>query len=124
MDNKGKIDGSNTFITIILGLGIGVVAIVVLAIILGAFKTSSVACPALYTLNTSSDSCYQNANNSITSSLTGAGNVTNYGLAFLSNTSGQLSTAGTILGVSLLLLIIGGIGLVGYLGYKKYGDGR
>ena len=46
-------------------------------------------------------------------------NITGGGLSFISNASAQLGTAGTILGVSLLLVIIGGIGVLGYMGYQK-----
>ena len=46
-------------------------------------------------------------------------NISQGGLTFLSNASSQLGTAGTILGVSLLLVIIGGIGVLGYMGYQK-----
>ena len=46
-------------------------------------------------------------------------NITNGGLTFLSNASSQLGTAGTILGVSLLLVVIGAVGVLGYMGYQK-----
>jgi len=100
-------------------LAVSVVSFVVLAILLGAFKSTSLSCPALYTFNSSADNCYSNANNSIKSSLTGAGNITNDGLEFLTNVTGQLGTAGTILGVSLLLVIIAGVGFAGYSAYQK-----
>ena len=100
-------------------LAVSVVSLVVLAILLGAFKTTSLSCPSSYTFNASADNCYSNANNSIKSSLTGAGNITNDGLEFLTNVSSQLGTAGTILGVSLLLVIIAGVGFAGYSAYRK-----
>lgn len=100
-------------------LSISVVAFVVLAILMGAFKTTSLACGSGYTYNATADNCYLNTNGSVKSSLTAAGNVTNDGLEFLSNTTGQLGTAGTILGVSLLLVIIAGIGFAGYNTYRK-----
>lgn len=100
-------------------IAISVVSFVVLAILLGAFKTTSLACDSGYTYNASADNCYLTANASITTGMTAAGNVTNNGLTFLGNTSGQLGTAGTILGVSLLLVIIAGVGFAGYSAYRK-----
>lgn len=102
-----------------IGLAISVVAFVVLAILLGAFKTTSLACPSLYTYNATANNCYADANASVTTTITTAGTVTDNGLSFLGNTAGQLPTAGTILGVSLLLVIIAGIGFAGYKAYGK-----
>lgn len=91
---KNKRGQSQMWLALVIGLGIGVVSIVVLAIMLGALQTSQTAgsLPA---------------------------NITGQGLTFLDNVSKQLGTAGTILGVSLLLLIIGAIGFGAYSGYKK-----
>jgi len=91
MHKKGN---ANVWLSLVLGLGIGVVSIVVIAIMLGALQSSQVAgsLPA---------------------------NITGDGLLFLDNVSSQLGTAGTIAGVSLLLLIIGAIGFGGYAGYQK-----
>lgn len=100
-------------------IAISVVSFVVLAILLGAFKSTSLACDSGFTYNSSADNCYDNTNASITTGLTYSGNITNNGLTFLSNTTGQLGTAGTILGVSLLLVIIAGIGFAGYSAYQK-----
>lgn len=47
-------------------------------------------------------------------------NISQGGLTFLSNASSQLGTAGTILGVSLLLVIMGAIGFGAYMGYQKF----
>ena len=100
-------------------LSIAVVSFVVLAILLGAFKTTSLACESGYTYNATANNCYLNTNHSIKNALTAAGNVTDDGLLFLGNVTGQLGTAGTILGVSLLLVIIAGIGFAGYSAYQK-----
>ena len=100
-------------------IAISVVSFVVLAILLGAFKSTSLACASTYTYNASADNCYLTSNASVTTGLTAAGNITNNGLTFLSNTTGQLGTAGTILGVSLLLVIIAGVGFAGYSAYQK-----
>lgn len=91
MKKKGQ---ANMWLSLVIGLGIGVVSIVVLAIMLGALQTSQTA-------------------NSLPA------NITGQGLTFLDNVSKQLGTAGTILGVSLLLLIIGAIGFGAYSGYKR-----
>jgi hypothetical protein len=91
---KNRRGQSNVWLSLVIGLGIGVVSIVVLAIMLGALQTSQTA-------------------NSLPS------NITGQGLSFLDNTSKQLPTAGTILGVSLLLVIIGVIGFGAYAGYQK-----
>lgn len=101
-------------------IAVGVVTFAVLAILLQAFlTTSSVSCPALYTYNTSSDSCYLTSNASVTAPTTIAGNVTRDGLTFIDNTTSQFSTAGTVLGVSLLLLIIAALGIGGYKYYRN-----
>lgn len=103
--------------TVGIVIAISVVAFVVLAILLGAFKSTALVCEAGFTYNASSDLCYNASIN--TRSLNLAGNITNNGLSFLGNTSSQLGTAGTILGVSLLLVIIAGIGFAGYRQYQK-----
>jgi len=91
MKRKGQ---TGTWLNLVLGLGIGVVSVVVIAIMLGALQTSQTANSLPY-------------------------NITGQGLSFLDNTSKQLPTAGTIAGVSLLLLIIGAIGFGAYYGYQK-----
>lgn len=92
--NKNRRGQSGVWLNLVLGLGIGVVSVVVVAIMLGALQDSQVAgsLPA---------------------------NITGQGLSFLDNVSKQLPTAGTIAGVALLLLIIGAIGFGAYYGYKK-----
>lgn len=100
-------------------LSISVVSFVVLAILLGAFKTTDLACDNLYTYNATANNCYLTSNASVTTGLSAAGNMTDDGLLFLGNVTGQLGTAGTILGVSLLLVIIAGIGFAGYTQYQK-----
>jgi hypothetical protein len=88
---KGQAGGFLGFVT---SLGIGVVTIVVLAIMLNALQGSQTANSYAY-------------------------NITGDGLTFLDNTTSQFGTAGTVLGVSLLLVIIGGIGFAGYQAYKN-----
>lgn len=91
---NGKRGNVPAWATWVIGIGITVVTIVVLAIMLGALQTSQTAASLPY-------------------------NITGQGLTFLDNTSKQLPTAGTVIGVALLLLIIGGLGLGGYMMYKK-----
>jgi hypothetical protein len=91
VNRKGQAGGWMSFIMV---LGIGVVSIVVLAIMLGALQASQTA-------------------NSLPA------NITGQGLTFLDNTSKQLPTAGTILGVSLLLVIIGAVAWGGMAAYQK-----
>jgi hypothetical protein len=88
---RGNIGG---FMSVVLGIGIGVVTIAVLAIMLGAFRTSLTANSYEY-------------------------NVTSRGLSFLDESTKQFSTAGTITGVTLLLAIIALIGFGAYAGYQK-----
>lgn len=92
---KAKKGQTNVFMALVMGLGIGIVAIAILAIMLQAFKDSQTA-------------------NSI------GANISGDGLTFLDNTTSQFGTAGTILGVSLLLVIIGAIGFGAYAGYQKF----
>lgn len=92
MARRGNADG---FMALGAGIAVGVVLFVVLAIMLGALQTSQTANSLPY-------------------------NITGNGLTFLTNATSQFGTAGTILGVSLLLVIIGAIGLGGYGAYKKY----
>jgi hypothetical protein len=82
------------WVTFGVALAISVVSFVVLAIMLGALRDSQTANSLPY-------------------------NISQNGLTFLSNVTGQLGTAGTILGVSLLLVIIAGIGFAGYSVYKS-----
>lgn len=92
--DKNRRGQSGVWLNLVLGLGIGVVSVVVVAIMLGALQESQTA-------------------NSLPA------NITGQGLSFLDNVSKQLPTAGTIAGVALLLLIIGAIGFGAYYGYKK-----
>lgn len=116
--NKKGMD-AGVWSTFAIGLVMAVVGFVVLSILLGAFKTTSLACASGYTFNATSNNCYLNTNASATTTITTAGTVTDNGLTFLGNTTAQLGTAGTILGVSLLLVIIAGIGFAGYSAYSK-----
>jgi hypothetical protein len=116
---KGKRGNTKVWMQFGMVLSIAVVSFVVLAILLGAMKNTSLSCNSGYTYNASADNCYQDSNNSNKGGLNEAGNVTNDGLSFITNVTGQLGTAGTILGVSLLLVIIAGIGFAGYTQYQK-----
>lgn len=78
-----------------VGIAIGVVTLAVLAIMLNALQASQTA-------------------NSY------AANITADGLTFLDNLTSQFGTAGTVLGVSLLLVIIAALGIGGYTAYQKY----
>lgn len=93
--NKNKRGQVNGFLQFTVGLAIGVVLIGVVAIMLQAFKDSQTA-------------------NSY------AANISQDGLTFLDNTTSQFGTAGTVLGVSLLLVIIGALGFGGYMAVQKY----
>lgn len=75
-------------------IAVSIVSFVVLAIMLGALQGTTTANSAEY-------------------------NITGDGLTFLANLTGQMGTAGTILGVSLLLVIIAGVGFAGYGAYQK-----
>ena len=101
---------SKLWFMILVGLGVGILTIAILAIILGALRTSTI---------TNTVGC-----NTSTSTFTNCPteyNVTVDGLTFLDNTTSQLGTAGTIMGVILLLLIIGALGFGGYAAYQKFG---
>ena len=91
---KNKRGNSDMVVTAIVGLGIGVIVIAVIAIMLGAFRDGLTANTYEY-------------------------NVTTRGLTFLDNATSKFSTAGTIVGVLFLLgiLAVGGFG--GYALYKK-----
>lgn len=91
---KSKRGQTGGFLAVVAGIGVGVITIAVLAIMLGAFSTSLTA------------NSYEK-------------NITNRGLEFLDNATDQFSTAGTILGVTLLLAIVALVGFGGYSAYKK-----
>lgn len=77
-----------------VALTVAIVSFVVLAIMLGALQSSQTVNSASY-------------------------NISGNGLTFLSNVGSQFGTAGTILGVSLLLVIIAGVGFAGYSAYQR-----
>lgn len=81
---------------IAMAVGGGVLGIAVLAIVLQAFRDSQ-------TVNSS------------------AYNITQGGLSFLTNATEQFGTAGTILGVMLIVAIVG---IFGFLGYQQLGKRR
>ena len=87
----------------------------VLAIVLGAFTNSS-ACASGYTQNTTAGNCYLNSNHSVKAGYNLEANISGRGLTFLDNATSKFSTAGTIVGVLLLLGLVAGIG---YFGYNK-----
>lgn len=99
----------------------GVVTLFVLALLLNTLLIdTSLACASGYTYNASADNCYLNTNNSATADPTTAHEITRDGLTFIDNTTGQFGTAGTVLGVGILLLIIAALGIAGYSKYKEY----
>lgn len=75
-------------------IAVAIFVIVVFAIMLGALQTSLTSNSVEY-------------------------NITGRGLTFLDNSTSKFGTAGTILGVLLLLGVIGAAGLGGYAAYKK-----
>ena len=109
----------NGWVMFAIVLAISVVSFVVLSILLGAFKSSDLSCPSGYTFNASANKCYTGVNGTTVIGVNYAANITDYGLLFISNTTAQLGTAGTLLGVSLLLVIIAGVGFAGYTAYQK-----
>lgn len=88
---KGFADGiTNTIVSV----GIGVIVIAVIAIMLGAFQSD-------LTVNSSEY------------------NVTAQGLGFLTNATEKFDTAGTIVGVLVLLAVIGGGAFLGAKGLRS-----
>lgn len=85
--------GADTILAASIGFAGAVMVIAVLAIVLGAFRDSTTANTYEY-------------------------NISNRGLTFLDNATSKFATAGTILGVLLLLGLVVG---AGYLGYQKFG---
>lgn len=83
----------NAIVQTIVGLGIGVIVIAVIAIMLGAFQSGLTSNSMEY-------------------------NVTGRGLTFLDNATSKFATAGTIVGVLFLLGILGGGAFLGYKAYK------
>lgn len=120
INRKGKAQ----FIDYAMGFGIGIVGLVIVVILLQSLKTTSSACPALYTYNGTADNCYLTTNASVTGSLTYAGNITNDGLSFADNFSSQWGLAGTILGYVFVLAILALIGVGAYAGYNKIRGSR
>ena len=105
MNRKGMVEG---VVKMIVGVGIGVIVISVVAIMLGAFKEDLVpggddaACNAVNRTNCPVEY-----------------NVTEQGLSFLTNATDKFDTAGTIVGVLVLLFILGAAGFGGYAAYAK-----
>lgn len=88
-NKKGQM--GNQVLTSALSIGGAVMVIAVLAIVLGAFRDSTTANTYEY-------------------------NISNRGLTFLDNATSKFGTAGTIVGVLVLLGLVAGIG---YFGYNK-----
>lgn len=102
----GKKGEGNAIVQTIVGLGIGVIVIAVIAIMLGAFQSG---------LITNTAGC----NSTVTTACGYDYNVTGRGLTFLDNATSKFATAGTIVGVLFLLGILGGGAFLGYKAYKK-----
>ena len=103
---KHKKGETNAIVQTIVGLGIGVIVIAVIAIMLGAFGEGLVT----------------NVAGCNSTNVTGCGveyDVTVRGLTFLDNATSKFATAGTIVGVLFLLGILGGGAFLGYSAYKK-----
>ena len=98
-----------------MSIGGAVMVIAVLAIVLGAFQDTT-ACATGYTENATALNCYLNTNNSVKAGYTVEYNISGRGLTFLDNATSKFGTAGTIVGVLLLLGLVAGIG---YFGYNK-----
>ena len=90
-NRKGMAEGITKMI---VGVGIGVIVIAVIAIMLGAFQADLTTNTAEY-------------------------NVTQQGLNFLTNATDKFDTAGTIVGVLVLLFVLGAAGFGGYAAYQK-----
>lgn len=80
---------------LIVGVGLGVIVIAVIAIMLGAFQADNTANSHEY-------------------------NVTAQGLSFLDNATDKFDTAGTIVGVMVLLAVIGGGVGLGVMAKRKF----
>lgn len=109
---------ANPVILFATAIALGVVTVVILAIMMNAVKSTTTVCDTGLTYNATNDLC-QNSTGSA-KAFNYAGNITNNGLVFLSNTSGQFGTSGTVLGVSMLLVIIGAVGLGAYAVHNKF----
>lgn len=81
----------NVWLAVVVGIGGGIMAIAVLAIVLAAFKTGTTDPNATL--------------------------IIGYGQQFLANTTSQLPTVGTVAGV---LLLVGLIALAGFGAYGFY----
>lgn len=88
---KNKKGMADNVLSAALSIGGAVMVIAVLAIVLGAFRDGTTANSYEY-------------------------NISNRGLTFLDNATSKFGTAGTIVGVLVLLGLVAGIG---YFGYNK-----
>lgn len=86
--------GQTAWSGIALAVAGSVIAIAVTAIVLQAFRDSQTANTSAY-------------------------NISNGGLTFLLNATNQFGTAGTILGVMLIVFIVGAFGFLGYQALSK-----
>ena len=98
--------------------GVVMTLIIVAAFLVGGFLAleglvSGSGCASGYTYNSASGLCELNSNTSVTDQPNNAGNATNTVITSLSNTTDQIDTVGTLIGVGLLLAVIGGAFVVG-----------
>lgn len=94
INKKGMTPGDVT--AVIASIALGIFVIVVFAIMLGALQDDQTAGSLEY-------------------------NITGRGLTFIDNATSKFGTAGTIVGV---LLLLGLVGLAGFGGYKAYQRAR
>jgi len=119
-NRKGQQDWAswqNIFTGIAAVIIVGIVVAILLQAMAGDASTMCQTGSHIY--NATTNSCHSATNVSVTSAKTYAGNITNDGLTFVSNASDQYGTAGTVLGIAVVLVIFGAIGI---WAYKKWDD--
>ena len=94
MGKRGNVGGG--WAGIAMGFGVALIGLAIVAIVLGAFKTTQANTTVAYTI----------LNNTET---------------FLLNATSQLGSAGTILGIMAIVAIVA---VFGFLGYQKFNSGR
>lgn len=84
----------NIWASVLSGFGIALISVAILAVVISALKGTQTAGTVAY-------------------------NVLNNTETFMLNATGQLGTAGTVLGIMALVVIVG---VFGFLGYQKLKD--
>lgn len=85
----------NIWVNVLLGFGIGIISVAILAIVISALKGTQTVGTVSYSI----------LNNTET---------------FMLNSTNQLGTSGTVLGIMALVVIVG---IFGFMGYQKIGGG-